>query len=104
MAKMTNLERAKQFLPFNALKGYYTLLEEKKKIKEERKILSADEYERLEREFVKIKIGSIIKVKYYLNDRYENIEGMVSKIDLVFKKIQIVKTEILIKDIVDLKK
>ena len=101
---MTNLERAKQFLPFNALKGYYTLLEEKKKIKEERKILSADEYERLEREFVKIKIGSIIKVKYYLNDRYENIEGMVSKIDLVFKKIQIVKTEILIKDIVDLKK
>lgn len=103
MAKMTNLERAKQFLPFNALKGYYTLLEEKKKIKEERKILSADEYERLEREFVKIKIGSIIKVKYYLNDHYENIEGMVSKIDLVFKKIQIVKTEILIKDIVDLK-
>ena len=63
VAKMTNLERAKQFLPFNALKGYYTLLEEKKKIKEERKILSADEYERLEREFVKIKIGSIIKVK-----------------------------------------
>ncbi len=103
MAKMTNVERAKQFLPFNALRGYYTLIKEKENIKENKKILSTDEYERLEREFCKVEIGSIVWIKYYLDDHYEEIEGMVSKIDLVFKTIQIVKTEILIKDIVDLK-
>ena len=100
---MTNVERAKQFLPFNALRGYYTLIKEKEKVKENRKILSTDEYERLEREFNKVKIGCIIRIKYYLEDHYEEIEGMVSKIDLVFKKIQIVKKEIMIKDIIDLK-
>lgn len=103
MAKMTNVERAKQFLPFNALRGYYTLIKEKEKIKENRKILSIDEYERLEREFNKVEIGRIVWIKYYLDDHYEEIEGMVSKIDLIFKKIQVVKKEIKIKDIIDLK-
>ena len=103
MAKMTNVERAKQFLPFNALRGYYTLIKEKEKIKENRKILSIDEYERLEREFSKVEIGRIVWIKYYLDDHYEEIEGMVSKIDLILKKIQVVKKEIKIKDIIDLK-
>ena len=100
---MTNIERAKQFLPFSALKGYYTLIKEKEKIIEKRKVLSEDELDRLQNEFLKINIGMIIKVKYYFIDHYEEIEGMVSKIDLIYKKIQIVKTEININDIIDLK-
>lgn len=103
MANMTNIERAKQFLPFSALKGYYTLIKEKEKVIESRKVLSDDELERLQNEFLKINIGMIVKIKYYLVDHYEEIEGMVSKIDLIYKKIQIVKTEINIKDIIDLK-
>ena len=82
MANMTNIERAKQFLPFSALKGYYTLISKKEKIIEKRKSLSEDELERLQNEFLKIKIGMIVKLKYYVIDHYEEIEGMVSKIDL----------------------
>ena len=103
MGKMTNIERAKQFLPFSALRGYYTLIKEKEKIIEDKKILSEDELDRLQNEFSRIKIGMIIKVKYYVIDHYEELEGMVSKIDLIGKKIMLVKTEINIKDIIDLK-
>lgn len=103
MANMTNIERAKQFLPFSALKGYYTLIKEKEKVIESRKVLSEDELERLQNEFLNVNIGMIVKIKYYSIDHYEEVEGMVSKIDLIYKKIQIVKTEINIKDIIDLK-
>ena len=53
MAKMTRIERAKQFLPFNALRGYYTLIKEKEKIIQDKKTLSEDELERLQREYEK---------------------------------------------------
>lgn len=102
MANMTNIERAKQFLPFNALRGYYTLVKEKEKVIEKKKSLSEDELERLEIEFEKIKVGMMVKIKYYNEDHYECIEGMVSKIDLVFRKIRIVKEEIMIDDIIDI--
>lgn len=103
MAKMTNIERAKQFLPFNALRGYYSLIKEKEKIKEKRKILSEDELERLQVEFEKISKGKIIKIRYYNTDHYEDIEGMVSKIDLIDRSLCIVKNEIKFYDIIDLK-
>lgn len=102
MANMTNIERAKQFLPFNALRGYYTLVKEKEKIIEKKKNLSEDELDRLEIEFEKIKVGMMVRIKYYNIDHYEIIEGMVSKIDLIFRKIRIVKKEILIDDIIDI--
>ena len=37
MAKMTRADRAKQFLPFNALKGYYDLIRAKEVIVEDKK-------------------------------------------------------------------
>ena len=100
---MNRADRAKQFLPFNALRGYYSLIEEKERIIEKKKSLSEDELDRLEIEFSKIKVGIIIKVKVYCDDHYEEVEGMVSKINLFERKIRIVKRDILIDDIIDIK-
>ena len=51
-----NLDRAKQFLPFDALKGFRKALEEKEKIYENKKDLSDDYFNNLD-----IKIKNVLK-------------------------------------------
>ncbi len=67
---MTRAGRAKQFLPFDALKGFQEALNEKQIKYEDKKELSEDSYRRLEEEWNKIEKDSIVKVKYYKNKRY----------------------------------
>ena len=38
----SNLNRAKQFLPFDSLKGFYDLIEKEEKLKDNKKELSED--------------------------------------------------------------
>lgn len=45
----------------------------------------------------------IIKIIYYNNGQYIQLEGKVSKINLNTKFLQIVKTKINLKDVVDIK-
>ena len=82
MAKMTRIERAKQFLPFDALKGYKEAIMAKRKVVIAKKELSEDDAENLSYKFNQIKVGTIIKVIYFSNEEYVVCEGMVSKIDL----------------------
>ena len=61
--KMSKLERARQFMPFSALKGFYTLVREKELIKEDRKeIIDGEE---LSKKLNLLKKGMLIRVKYY---------------------------------------
>ncbi len=84
---MDRKDRAKQFMPFDALKGLKDALSEKEIEYEERKELSEDKLKELENEFNKINIGSKIKIKYYKNKQYVEIAGVVTKIDYIKKKI-----------------
>ena len=45
----------------------------------------------------------IIKIIYYYNGQYIQLEGKVSKINLNTRFLQIVKTKINLKDVVDIK-
>ena len=91
MKNDTKLERAKIFLPFDALKGLKEALREKEKILVDKKILSIEEKEKISKKLIQIKKGMIIKVIYFENNEYIELEGMVSLIDFVYKKIKIVK-------------
>ena len=94
--------RAKQFLPFESLKGFHEYLKSKERIVVERKQLSNDEYEELNRKILQVKKGMMIKVNYEGKQAIE-VEGMVTKIDLEFTKtIRIVDNNILVKDIVEI--
>lgn len=95
-------DRARQFLPFDALKGYKEAIMAKRKVVIEKKELSEDDAENLSYKFNQIKVGTIIKVIYFSNEEYVACEGMVSKIDLDNKVIQIVKTKINVNDIVNI--
>lgn len=95
--------RAKQFLPFDSLKGFHEYLKNKERIVVERKHLSNDEYEELNRKIIQIKKGMMIKVVYYEGDQAIEVEGLVTKIDLEFtKSIRIVDHDILVKDMIEI--
>ena len=95
-------DRARQFLPFDALKGYKEAIMSKRKVVLTKKELSEDEAENLSYKFNQIQIGMMIKVIYFENSEYLSLEGMVSKLDFDNKYIQIVKTKVNINDIVSI--
>ena len=61
--------RAKQFLPFDALKGLQEELRKKEIEYEEKKELSEERLNELNNSFNQIEKGSFIKIKYYKNKK-----------------------------------
>ncbi len=97
------IARAKQFLPFDALKGLQEALREKEIEYEEKKELSEDTLAELNNKFNQIEKGSFVKIRYYRNGRYSEIKGIVTYIDYIKRKIQIDKiVNINICDIIDI--
>ena len=95
------VSRAKQFLPFDALKGLQEALREKEIEHEEKIELSEEILAELNNNFNKIEIGSKVRIKFYKNMKYIEISGIITNIDYIKKKIQIdQKQNINISDIV----
>ena len=88
---VNKVARARQFLPFDALKGLQEALREKEVEYEEKKELSEDTLNDLNDKFNQIEEGSLIRIKYYKSGRYSEIKGVVTNIDYIKKKIQINK-------------
>lgn len=87
--QVNRIARAKQFLPFDALKGLQEALREKEIEYEEKKELSEESLNDLQKEFNKIEKGKKVKIRYYINSQYKNSEGIITKIDYIRKKITI---------------
>ncbi|MDO4467641.1 MAG: YolD-like family protein [Bacillota bacterium] len=99
-----NTSRAKLFIPFDALKGFREILSEKEKIVVEKRILSEDDLEELNRTIHTLEKGMIVEITYYDGKDYIYLEGVLSKIDLEYSKyIQIVKQKIPLECIVNIK-
>lgn len=96
-------DRARQFMPFAALTGYYEVIKQREKIIEPRKELSEDEVEILSSKLGKIQKGMLITLTYYKEDCYETLTGLVSNIDPIYRMITIVKTKIAIDDVYDVR-
>ena len=90
----TRLDRAKQFLSFDSLKGYGNLLSKKRydTTKESKKILYDDSYNELD---------NIFK-KYYNDDQYIESTGRVKKIDLYRRKIYFLRSIIDMDNIIEI--
>ena len=74
-------ERAKQFMPFAALKGFSEALLEKEKVIVPEKELSEDMYAELDRNYHRLEIGKRAEVVYYKEYEYVKMSGIVSRID-----------------------
>ena len=88
---MSKVSRAKQFLPFDALKGFSEALREKEIEYEEKKELSEESLVELNDIFNQIEIGRSVRLRFYRNGKYIEVLGRVTNIDYIRKKIQIDK-------------
>lgn len=94
--------RARQFMPFSALKGFHELLREKERVIIAKKELPEDDLRELSEKILLIKKGIMIKVVHFCQGEYIATEGVVTNIDLTFKKLTVVKTKINFDDILEI--
>jgi hypothetical protein len=100
--KMSRQDRAKQFMPFAALKGYEEALAKKEKIIVAKSVLSEDYKEVLDRKLLQVRRNDIITVIHYHQGEYLKTTGMVSRIDYNSRYIKVVNTKIYFDDLYDI--
>lgn len=101
-AKMSREDRAKQFMPFAALKGYPEALRKKEKIVVSKLELSEEYKEELDWKLARVHKNDMITVVYFSNNEYLKISGMISRIDENARILKIVNTKIAFDDIYDI--
>ncbi len=103
-AKMDRQDRAKQFMPFAALKGYEEALREKEKIVVPKVELSEEKKEELDRRMQTVGQNDMVRVVYFKEDEYLQITGMVARIDKDARILKVVGTKIPFDDIYEVEK
>lgn len=92
-------DRARQFMPFSALKGFQELVREKDRVRVAKKELSEDDLQELSRKIQNLKKGMMAEVTYFCQGEYIKTQGVVTEIDFTFHRLTVVKTKINFDDI-----
>lgn len=102
---MTQRERAKLFMPFDAMKGLKEALRkrEERHLREERAELSEDRQAELSATLRLLEIGTDIAVRHYRVDRYIVTSGTVSEICPELRYLLAGDRKIRFEDIYDMK-
>ena len=88
--RMSRLQRAKQFMPFAALKGFEVLLAAVARPKEHRVELSEDQVDELNKVLQTIHCGEWVRIVYYNKQRYTELIGAV---DMISAQMQIISVQ-----------
>lgn len=90
-APMPASRRAKQFAPFDALKGLKEAIAEKERIPTPRRILAEDAQAELNDILSQLRKGTMVTVVYYCiyDQEYHQITGAVIKVDTYWSSLQI---------------
>ena len=88
--KMDNYQRAKQFMPFAALKGYKEALKEKEKQVVKQANILEDTLEELDYTLASLETGDMVSCIYYDEGEYVKLTGMLANINYDFHTITIV--------------
>ncbi len=99
MEKMSRAERARQFMPFSALRGFDELVQQQTVRPEPRRELSEQEAARLSARISKLAVGELITVSHYENGGYHTLQGMVSDIDIANRTLTVVRKKLNLDDI-----
>ena len=87
-------DRARQFMPFSALKGFHKLILEKERVIVSKKELSEDETEEISRKLSRMEKGMMAEITYFCSGEYVKLEGVVTNVDFTFRNLTVVKTKI----------
>lgn len=97
-----NVERAKQFLPFEALKGFKEAIRMIENKGDTKKELSEDNKNDINNILKKLDKGNKVKVKYYYLTEYIEVISNFLKIDEINKVLYLKDTKINIEDIISI--
>lgn len=100
--KMPTKDRAKQFMPFSALRGLSEALAQRERIVVARPTLSEDRLAELDDTLHSLAIGMIVKVIYFSQDEYIQITGMFAGINEHSRLLRVVNTSIPFSDIIEI--
>ena len=101
---LSRVERAKQFLPFDAVKGLQVALREKEIEHINKFELSDEQIENISDTLKMLRIGEKIEFVYYVDRQYKKMQGNVVKLNNVKKSILIDDIEIFFVDIFSIKR
>ena len=101
---LNKVNRASQFMPFDALSGFSDALRQIEKAKEDRKVLSIDQEEYLNQQFQMIQVGDSLEISFYNQTEYVYMVGVVQKIQFYHKWMVVSNTKIAFQDVFSLKK
>ncbi|WP_394526963.1 YolD-like family protein [Lacrimispora sp. JR3] len=101
--KMDRKSRAKQFMPFDALKGFQEALEERGRIMVPKRDLAEDKTEELDWKLRQLGKEDMVTVEYFQDREYVRMTGRVTRIDNTSRTLEIANRRIPYNDISDLK-
>lgn len=80
-------DRAKQFMPFAALRGYYDLVADAARYREDKRDLLSDRQDQLDAVLGSLKQGDYITVCHYHEDIYQTTTGTLDAINELDKTL-----------------
>ena len=99
---MSREDRAKQFMPFAALKGYEEALRAKEKIVVPKVEFSEEYAAILDEKMHQVKKQMVITVTFFYKGEYLKKTGMVVRLDETARILQVVNVKIPFDDIYDI--
>ena len=100
---MSRADRASQFMPFAALKGFEEALRKKERIEVPKVTLAEDALEYMDYQLTLLQVGDMVTVTYYDDGSYVKQTGLISKIQKDARYLTIVTTDISFDDIREIK-
>ncbi len=102
---MIRQQRAKQFQPFDAMKGLTEALRdrEERHSRVEKKEISEDKINLIQDVLIRVSVGANVRVEYYKAFHYIVVKGAVNKIDTVKKFLSVGEDKIFFDDIYEIR-
>ena len=92
-------DRARQFMPFAALRGYYDLVHSRERSVEPRHELTEEEAALLSEQVARLRKGDMVRVVRYDADAYVPVTGVVTQVETTLRELTVVKTKSPFEDI-----
>lgn len=96
---ISDADRARQFIPFMALKGYFELCREKERHPAPKHVLTDEETLELSQCVADLKKGDMVKVTFYDKDAYVTRQGVISEVVEPLRFLRVVRERIDFDDI-----
>lgn len=99
---ISDADRARQFIPFMALKGYFELCREKERRPAPKHALTEEETLELSQRVASLKKGDMVKVVFYDKDAYVTRQEVLSEIVEPLHFLRVVRQRIDFDDILSI--